>query len=145
MLRITKQTDYGIMLLASMAALPMDHVVSAREVAEWSSLSVPMVSKVMKSLARAGVLESHRGSKGGFSLSRPPSDLSVADMIAALEGPVAMTECQAGTFLCQHEGTCGVQAPWNVINRSVQNTLSMITLSDLISPEFPLIQVTTTQ
>ena len=65
-------------------------------------------------------------------------------MIAALEGPVALTECQVGPFLCQHEGSCNVQEPWSVINRSVQNTLSMITLSDLINPEFPRVQVVTT-
>lgn len=145
MFRLSKGTDYGIRILAHLAKDDVGTTHNAREVAEDLQLPVPMASKVMKSLARAGVLESHRGVKGGFSLSRPPSELSVADMIAALEGPVAMTECQMGVSSCQHEGVCSVQEPWSVINRSVQNTLSMITLSDLINPKFPLIQVVTTQ
>jgi len=143
MFRLSKSTDYGIRILAHLARDGAGATHNAREVARALRLPVPMVSKVMKSLARAGVLESHRGAKGGFSLSQPPDELSVADMIAALEGPVALTECQIGPALCQHEGSCSVQEPWSVINRSVQNTLSMVTLSDLINPHFPLIQVTT--
>ena len=145
MFRLSKGTDYGIRILAYLAR---DEVVSgpsatrnAREVAEALHLPVPMVSKVMKSLARAGLLASHRGAKGGFSLSRRPEELNVANMIAALEGPVALTECQIGPSLCAHEGSCHVQGPWSVINRSVQNTLATITLSDLINPQFPLSDV----
>jgi FeS assembly SUF system regulator len=142
--RLSKGTDYGIRILAHLAhedegtahGTPHGSTHNAREVAEDLALPLPMVSKVMKSLARAGVLESHRGAKGGFSLSRRPEELNVADMIAALEGPVALTECQLGPALCQHEGSCQVQEPWSVINRSVQNTLATITLSDLINPHF---------
>ena len=137
MFRLSKGTDYGIRILAHLAGDGAGSTHNAREVAEALHLPVPMVSKVMKALARAGVLESHRGSRGGFSLTRCPDELSVADMIVALEGPVALTECQVGPFLCQHEGSCNVQEPWSVINRSVQNTLEMITLADLINPHFP--------
>jgi FeS assembly SUF system regulator len=137
--RLSKVTDYGIRILAHLARDEAGTTHNAREVALDLRLPLPMVSKVMKSLARAGVLESHRGAKGGFSLARPPEELSVADMIAALEGPVALTECQLGPFLCQHEGTCSVQEPWSVINRSVRRTLGGITLSDLIDPRFRLV------
>jgi len=135
--RLSKSTDYGIRILAQLARDEAGTTHNAREVAARLHLPVPMVSKVMKSLARAGVLESHRGSKGGFSLRRRPSELSVADMIGALEGPVALTECLIGPSLCQHEGSCTVQEPWSVINRAVQGTLATITLSDLIHPGFP--------
>ena len=141
MFRLSKVTDYGIRILAHLARDGDGATHNAREVAGDLDLPTPMVSKVMKSLSRAGVLESHRGSKGGFSLSRRPEELNVADMIAALEGPVALTECQVRPSLCQHEGSCRVQEPWNVINRSVQNTLATITLSDLINPRFPLVDV----
>lgn len=137
MFRLSKGTDYGIRILAYLARDPIGATHNAREVAQGLELPVPMVSKVMKSMARAGLLESHRGAKGGFSLARRPSELSVADMIAALEGPVALTECQVGPFLCQHEGHCSVQEPWTVINRAVRGTLSTITLDDLINPGFP--------
>ncbi len=145
MLRLSKSTDYGIRILAHLARDEQGVTHNAREVAEDIHLPVPMVSKVMKSLARAGVLESRRGPGGGFSLSHRPDDLSVADMIAALEGPLALTECQIGPSLCRHEGMCSVQEPWSVINRSVRNTLATITLSDLIDPLFPLIQVTSSE
>ena len=137
MFRLSKGTDYGIRILAHLARDGEGATHNAREVAEDLSLPFPMVSKVMKSLARAGVLESHRGAKGGFTLLRKPEELNVADMITALEGPVALTECQLGPALCQHEGSCRVQEPWSVINRSVRDTLAMITLSDLINPQFP--------
>ena len=96
-----------------------------------------MVSKVMKSLVRAGVLESHRGAKGGFSLTRAPEQLTVASMITALEGPVALTECQLAESVCSHEDSCSEKQPWSVINLAVQNTLATITLADLINPGFP--------
>jgi FeS assembly SUF system regulator len=140
--RLSKVTDYGIRILAHLARdeagdAPDGAFHTAREVSEQLALPLPMVSKVMKSLARAGVLESHRGSKGGFSLTRRPRDLTVASMIAALEGPVALTECQLAASHCEHEGSCSVQQPWSVINHAVQNTLSTITLADVISPGFP--------
>ena len=141
MFRLSRGTDYGIRILAHLARDEPDGTRNAREVAGDLHLPVPMVSKVMKSLARAEVLASHRGPGGGFSLARQPDELSVAEMITALEGPVALTECQTSTAVCQHEGNCSVQEPWSVINRSVRNTLEAITLSDLIDPKFPLIQV----
>ena len=109
MFRLSKGTDYGIRILAHLARSAGDETPhTAREVAEELTLPTPMVSKVMKSLARAGVLESHRGSKGGFSLLRRPDELNVADMITALEGPVALTECTA---------TCEAESTANSLNR----------------------------
>jgi len=137
MFRLSKVTDYGIRILAHLARDARGATHNAREVARELGLPLPMVSKVMKSLTRAGVLASHRGAKGGFRLTRPPEHLTVASMIAALEGPVALTECQLAESLCSHEGTCSVQQPWSVINLAVQNTLATITLADLIHPGFP--------
>lgn len=137
MFRLSKVTDYGIRILAHLARDEAGSTHAAREVAEELALPLPMVSKVMKALARAGMLESHRGAKGGFSLSRPPERLTVASMIAALEGPVALTECVLAESACSHEGSCSVQEPWSVINLAVQNTLATITLADLINPGFP--------
>ena len=137
MFRLSKSTDYGIRILAHLARDGRVTTHNAREVAQDLKLPVPMVSKVMKALARSGVLESHRGSKGGFNLARRPDSLTVAEMIDALEGPVALTQCQIGPALCVHEGSCNVQEPWGVINTAVKNTLATITLSDLIHPGFP--------
>jgi FeS assembly SUF system regulator len=141
--RLSKITDYGIVILAHLAQLSREEEAAgvarahnARELAESTSLPVPVVSKVLKGLARSGVLEGLRGSKGGYRLPRRPEDISVADMVAALEGPVAMTECAASTVLCEHEGSCAVKGPWQVINRVVQSALEGVTLADLIDPDF---------
>ena len=137
MFRLSKGTDYGIRILAHLAKAGDRAPHNAREVAEELMLPVPMVSKVMKSLARSGMLESHRGAKGGFNLARRPEELSVAAMISALEGPFALTQCQLGPALCEHEKICEVQQPWSVINAAVNHTLATVTLSDLINPSFP--------
>jgi len=142
--RLSKITDYGIVLLAHLArdgagdaGGEVDSPHNAREVAAEVDLPLPVVSKILKSLARRGILESHRGSKGGYSLVRRPEEITVSEMIAALEGPVALTECSLAPQICQHEGSCAIRDPWQVINRAVQGALDQVTLADLIDPTFP--------
>lgn len=136
MLRLSKITDYGILVLSHLARGPRAATHNAREIASAVELPLPVVSKVLKVLARAGVLESRRGAKGGFALTRRPEELAVTEMIQVLDGPVAITECASPASLCRHQGTCPVRAPLQVINAAVENTLSTITLADLISPAF---------
>jgi len=92
MLRITKQTDYGIVLLSRMAAEP-DRLFNAPELSAEAQLPLPTVSKILKLLARDGVLASHRGVHGGYSLARPPRQITVDQIVGSLEGRIAMTEC----------------------------------------------------
>jgi Rrf2 family protein len=92
-----------------------------------------MVSKVLKSLAREGLLVSHRGSKGGFSLARPPAQITVPEMIAALEGPISLTECASHKGACAQESSCDVREPWQRINSAVEDALARISLADLAS------------
>jgi len=134
MFRLSKITDYGIVLLAHLASAKGSGMQNARELAEQVGLPFPVVSKILKSLARRGVLQSHRGAKGGYSLSRPPQEITVAEMIAALEGPVALTECSSQSTVCCHEASCPVRDPWQLINRTVETALSQITLGDLVDP-----------
>jgi len=135
--RLSKITDYGIVLLAHLASRSTeDGPHTAREVALETDLPLPVVSKVLKSLARGGVLESHRGPKGGYTLVRSPAAITVLEMIDALEGPVALTECNAGPHRCEHEVGCPVRAPWHVINRVVQVALDKVTLDDISDPCF---------
>ena len=145
MFRLSRMTDYGIVLLAHLAraqkrrsddATEPHAPQNARELAAQVGLPLPAVSKVLKQLARAGVIESHRGSKGGFTLTRRPEDLSVAELIAALDGPVALTACAAGPSDCDHAPTCAVRTPWQVINQVVQFALSEVSLADLVNPSF---------
>lgn len=138
MLRITKQTDYGIVLLSRMATEP-ERLFNAPELAAEAQLPLPTVSKVLKLLARDGVLASHRGVKGGYSLGRPPAAITIAEVIGCLDGPIAMTECvdDDSPGVCQQEGHCPTQANWQVINRAVRRALEGITLRDMAEPLMP--------
>jgi FeS assembly SUF system regulator len=136
MFRLSKVTDYGIVLLAQLAQSEDRSAQNAHKLALEVDLPVPMVSKILKSLVRHEILESQRGSKGGYRLSRPPAQVTVADMIAALEGPLGLTECTLAPDLCSHEGSCAVQGPWQVINRVIHEALETVTLADLIDPNF---------
>ena len=145
MIRLSKITDYGILILAELAqpregdsadATGATTSANARALSQRVDLPLPMVSKVLKTLTRAGVLVSQRGAQGGYALALRPEDLTVADIIAALEGPVTLTECSAGPSLCDHEESCPVRSPLLVINHVIQNALSGITLRDLLNPLF---------
>jgi FeS assembly SUF system regulator len=135
MFRLRKITDYGIVLLVHLAGNQEnpdgDGFHTARSLAEDVALPQPVVSKILKILARGGIIESHRGAKGGYSLRVPASEISVAEMIAALEGPVSMTECSTSAGLCSHESSCSVRDPWQVINRIVRDALTDISLADI--------------
>lgn len=136
MLRLSKLTDYGIVLLAQLAREESGEPRNARDLAAGAELPVPVVSKVLKLLAREGLLESQRGAKGGYALARAPRRISVASVIDALEGGVAITECAQGPSLCLHEGTCAVRDPIHVINGVVRDALATVSLADLIDPGF---------
>src|SRR5262245_24136073 len=102
MLRMTRLTDYAVALLGQFVVTPGRH--SAREMSAALNLPGPAVSKVLKILARKGLLETHRGKKGGFTLARPAADISVAEVLRAFEGPLAITECSS-----PHLGTCELE------------------------------------
>lgn len=135
MIKVSRVTDYGIVLLAHLAGRRDGSTQNAREVAENTRLPAPMVSKILKSLAREGLLVSHRGSKGGYSLARRPEEIPVPEIIAALEGPIALTECAVTPGTCRQETNCDVREPWQRINQVVRNALANITLADLATPE----------
>ena len=97
-------------------------------------MPAPTVSKVLKILARDGLLESHRGAKGGYSLGRDASEILVTEMIGALEGPFGLTECTTQPGICPQESDCHVREPWQRINRVVYDALAHITLADLVGP-----------
>jgi FeS assembly SUF system regulator len=143
-LRITKQTDYGIVLLSRMAAEP-ERLFNAPELAAEAQLPLPTVSKILKLLARDHVLASHRGVKGGYSLARPAEELTIAEVITCLDGPIAMTECvdDEAPGVCQQEGHCPTQANWQVINQAVRRALEGITLREMAEPLLPrqLVQI----
>jgi len=137
MLRISKLTDYGTVLLAHLAANQVA-VCSAADVAGATGIALPTVSKLLKSLARAGLVSSTRGANGGYRLSRPPQQISAADVIDALEGPVSITECSAIDGDCAHEDMCSVGGAWQRINVAIRRALQDVTLHDLVRANSPL-------
>ena len=133
MLRITRQTDYAIVLLAHFAAAPQGTVKNAPDLALEGHLPAPMVSKILKLLARASLLHSHRGATGGYSLARRPDEISVAQIVVALEGPIAMTECLTGEpGVCAIEHSCPSRPNWTRINHAIEAALTEVRLSDIL-------------
>lgn len=133
MIRITRQTDYGIVLMTHMAGNE-ERWYNAPELAEEVRLPLPTVSKILKLLTREGLLESHRGIKGGYSLARHPEEISMAAIIACLEGPIAITECIDDTSGCVHEPLCRVRSNWQRINEAVRSALGSISLAEMTHP-----------
>jgi FeS assembly SUF system regulator len=136
-LRISKLTDYGTVLLAHLATNQAG-VCSAADVAGATGIAPPTVSKLLKSLARAGLVTSTRGANGGYRLSRPPQQITAADVIDALEGPVSITECSASDGDCEHEGVCSVGGAWQRINVAIRQALKDVTLNDLVRANSPV-------
>jgi FeS assembly SUF system regulator len=134
MIRMTRLTDYAIVLLTLFARDPKRPMRSARDLAAEAHLPPPTVSKLLKVLARHGLLEAHRGVKGGFNLARPPARITVADVVTALEGPIGVTECSAHSGSCEIERLCMVRSNWLKINRVVLDALGRITLAEMTRP-----------
>jgi FeS assembly SUF system regulator len=128
MIRMSKLTDYAIVLLAHLAR--SERTLTAQELAGRSRVPLPTVSKLCKELSRAGLVVSHRGRHGGYSLARPPDDISVAEVVEALEGPIALTECGSpGGDRCGIEASCLAKASWDPVSRAIHGALQQLPLS----------------
>ncbi len=136
MLRMSKLTDYGTLVLAQLAASE-GRLASAHQVSVDTHLSLPTVSKLLKSLVRAGLAVSRRGARGGYALSRPAEEISAAQILDALEGPLAITECCSAHGLCVLESSCRVGSAWQSINLSIREALGEVSLADLQQPDGP--------
>jgi FeS assembly SUF system regulator len=135
MIRMSKLADYGLVLMTHFLRYRGDgRNLSARQMALETGLPVPMVSKVLKVLTREGLLVSHRGVSGGYSLSREPEEISIGDVLSAMEGPIAMTECLETDGDCKQESVCPVRTNWGRINYAVRGVLDAISLSDMVEP-----------
>lgn len=132
MLRMSRLTDYATVVLANIAAAP-ERLHTASELAAGTGLTQTTVSKLLKALARSGLLSSQRGASGGYTLARPAARISAADVLDALEGPVALTECSSDDGGCEYEAKCRVGNAWQVINAAIRRALEDISLVDLVS------------
>jgi len=130
MLRISKLTDYATVILAHLATVP-DGLHTAAEVSDSTGIAQPTVTKLLKALQKSGLVSSARGTRGGYQLSRPAVQISAAEILDALEGPVAITECAGHDSRCSIEQACLVGHAWQRINAAIRRALQDINLSQL--------------
>ena len=134
MIRLGKMTDYALVLMSQIARRSPSELHTARDLAHECHLPLPTVSKLLKRLL-SGLLASHRGIKGGYSLAREPHLISLAEIISALEGPLALTECSTEIEgLCDLESCCPIKNNQKIISQVLRGALEKVTLSDLIRP-----------
>jgi FeS assembly SUF system regulator len=135
MVRLSKLTDYALVVMSCMARSQGQSFRNARDLALELQLPLPTVSKLLKQLLQGGLLVSNRGMKGGYSLAREPREISLAEIIAALEGPIALTECSTDIIgMCKLEPCCAIKKNQQIISQAVRGVLDKLTLSDLIQP-----------
>ncbi len=132
MFKVNKLTDYATVLLIEIAR---SHVVrSSQHISEQTGIPLPTVAKLMKNLNRAGLVTSQRGVGGGYALGRPSAEINLADVIQAVEGPIALTACaDTSDEHCNIEAICPVQGKWNRVNSAVRAALTEVTLADMVA------------
>ncbi|MAW93307.1 MAG: SUF system Fe-S cluster assembly regulator [Euryarchaeota archaeon] len=132
MMRINKLTDYGIVVMTEIATMKSDTVHTAKVISQRTKIPLPTVTRLLKTLSNEGLLDSQRGSQGGYSLSESASTISVASIIESIEGPIALTECSTNECACSYESSCNVELPWQKINNTVKTALEKISLAEMI-------------
>lgn len=140
MLRIAKLTDYATVLMVRLARDPA-RCFSAAQLADELGVPLPTVAKLLKSLLQARLLTSARGAVGGYTLAHAPHAISVADVVNAIEGPVALTECSLGKGNCSREKDCATRANWQLISRAVRVALETVSLADMALPRMQTIRM----
>jgi FeS assembly SUF system regulator len=130
MLRIGKLTDYATVILAGLAA-DRSRLLTAGKLSELTHIASPTVAKLLKQMHRAGLVNSTRGTHGGYQLAREPEDISAAAILDALEGPFALTECAAGSGQCDIEHSCSVGRAWQRLSLAIHRSLSEVSLAQL--------------
>jgi FeS assembly SUF system regulator len=137
MLHLSKLADYATVLMCRMATQP-DSPYSAARLATALDVPQPTVAKLLKLLARAQLLTSVRGGKGGYLLARSPTTISLADVITAIEGPPGLTECITSPGTCGLESNCDMRRNWSAINSVVVGALADVSLAQVGGTQVPL-------
>lgn len=136
MIRLSKQTDYGFLALAHLAAQPNGACCCAREIAATYGIPPALMAKLLQRLVRRGLLASHHGARGGYQIARPAAQITLREVIEAIEGPMALTECGApGGHVCAQSGACSVAGPLQTVQKKIVDLLAATTLHDLVGVE----------
>lgn len=136
MLRLNKLADYATVVLTAMAGSPT-RMANGPQLAQETHLPAPTVAKVLKRLAREGLVESSRGLHGGYRLARDPADISIADIVRAVEGPIALTDCATHGGGCTLARGCRPRDSFRLIDSAIQRALEAVTLDQMALPPAP--------
>jgi len=138
MLRLSRFADYGAQIMVYMAKDGTVH--SAHAVASDLGLAVATVSKILKMLSKTNLVISALGAKGGYRLAHDPHDISIAEIIYAMDGPISITEC-SGETVCTRESMCATRDSWQGINRIIQDALEKVSLAEMTKPQLQVVDV----
>ena len=131
MIRVSRLADYASVVMACLARHPGE-VLPAAQIGEDTQLELPTVSKLLKRLAQAGLVDSFRGVAGGYRLARAAKDISLAEIVEALDGPIGLTECSLGHAGCERQSFCEVSRDWQGVGATIDNALRAVSLADLL-------------
>ena len=135
MLRLSKKVDYGLMALMHLARHGDASSWSAREIAETYDIPGGLLAKVLQRLAQDGFVASQHGKKGGYTLARPASQISVAEIVQAIDGTLSLTECSSDDGNCLQFETCNVKSPLQRLHDRVVGMLSTLTIAQMVEQE----------
>jgi FeS assembly SUF system regulator len=132
-MRLTHLADYAVVMMTAAARRGLDARLSATELAEETGVPLPTAQKLMQSLSRHGLLVGQRGAGGGYALARPAGDISLADIVEAVEGPIAMTQCNSapGVSDCALDSHCKVKGHMGIVGEKVRGALDAVRLTEL--------------
>ena len=131
MIRVSRLADYASVVMACLARHP-GAVLSAVQIGDDTHLELPTVSKLLKRLAQAGLVESFRGAAGGYRLAKPAQKISLAEIVEALDGPIGLTECSMGHAGCERQPYCAVARDWQGVGAAIDNALRGVSLADML-------------
>ena len=137
MIKLGRLTDYAVTLLTQMVGGEV-RIWAASDLAEKTGLPLPTVAKVLKQLAKSAIVQTKRGATGGYRLAKPASAITIAAIVEAMDGPIALTECtDNGDHGCGVESICPMSGHWNKLNRAIKRALEDVSLADMLTPPMP--------
>jgi Rrf2 family protein len=136
MLKLTKKADYGLIALKHLAVNQARGSASAKEIADTYGIPLPLLSKILQKLSKAGFLRSEHGANGGYRLARGPAEITALEIIRTIDGPIFLTSCFTEHGLCTHSERCSVREPLRRVHEGILRLLSNITISELSQDDF---------
>jgi Rrf2 family protein len=135
MLRLTKKADYGLMALKFLAERPEYRSQSAKDIADAYGIPPQLLAKILQRLTKVGLLRSHAGINGGYSLTKSPSAITAFEVIHAIDGPLFITSCDNGQRQCDLNDSCTIKEPLRKVNDTISDVLKALSIADLCESE----------